>query len=139
MHLVITFRDEMKQKLSLCPSGNVLTHDTRVGEESNKPEECQETKHWSHETTHDVLPDGEQGLGREQVLDPVLDVGLGDLDLGDHELDLLLADPAQVPVGGRQESGGKSVMRKCYEIVTNCVNCVTKYLSSAWPESDTPR
>ena len=94
---------------------------------------------WSQDTTHDVLPDGEQGLGREQVLDPVLGVSLRDLDLGDHELDLLLADPAQVPVGGREEACGKSVMRKCYEIVTNIDNCVTKYLSSAWPESDTPR
>ena len=86
---------------------------------------------WSQDTTHDVLPDGEQGLRREQVLDPVLGVSLRDLDLGDHELDLLLADPAQVPVGGREEAGGKSVMRKCYEIVTNTDNCVTTYLSSA--------
>ena len=55
----------------------------------------------SHETTHDhFLPDGEKGLGREQVLGPSLDIGLRHLDLSDHELNLLLADATQVPVGG---------------------------------------
>ena len=49
----------------------------------------------SYDTTHDhVLPDGEQGLRREQVLGPGLDVSLCHLDLSDHELDLLLADAA---------------------------------------------
>ena len=73
----------------------------------------------SRDTTHDVSPDGQQGLGREQVLDSVLGIGLCDLNLGDHELDLLLADAAQVPVGGREQSGWESVMRMCYEIVTH--------------------
>ena len=86
----------------------------------------------SHETTHDhVLPDGEQGLGREQVLGPGLDVGLCHLDLSDHELDLLLADAAQVPVGGREQAGWESVTCGCYEILAMASICVTKYLSSA--------
>ena len=67
--------------------------------------------HDYNETSHhNVLPDGEQRLGGEQVLRTGLNVSLGHLDLSDHELNLLLADPAQVPVGGREEPSGESVM-----------------------------
>ena len=86
----------------------------------------------SRVTTHDVSPDGQQGLGREQVLDPVLGIGLCDLNLGDHELDLLLADAAQVPVGGREQSGWESVTRTCYEIVTN-IAVLTSVLRNTCP------
>ena len=54
-----------------------------------------------------ISPDGQQGLGRQQVEGAGLEVWLGHFYLGDHQLDLLPAHPAQVPAGGGQQAGGE--------------------------------
>ena len=82
-----------------------------------------------------ISPDGQQGLGRQQVEGAGLEVWLGHFYLGDHQLDLLPAHPAQVPAGGGQQAGG--------EPETSHSHIWSHWhhtdLSSACPESETPK